>query len=263
LGIGQPAGNPELSVSVASQVTFERRFWENDPFERPGVDSLENLLNKSVDLSTFNDIVSRYAPEFARAASILEVGGGQGWASCVVKRRFPAARVTVSDAVDAAIAGRPIWERVFNTRLDASVAAPAQELPVADESINLLFCFAAAHHFVDHDAALREAYRVLAPNGVCLWLYEPTSPALLHRLAESRVNRKRVDVPEHVLVPEQILAKARAAGFDASVEFSPDGVRRGRLTAIYYAMLQLVPALARVLPCTAHFVFRKAASADD
>ncbi len=252
-----------VTEHVAAQVAFERRFWENDPFERPGVDSLENLLNKSVDLSTFNDIVTRYAPEFERAASILEVGGGQGWASCLVKRRFPAARVTVSDAVDAAISGRPIWERVFNTQLDASIAAPAQKLPMADESINLMFCFAAAHHFVDHAAALRESFRVLAPNGVCLWLYEPTSPKLLHRLAESRVNRKRVDVPEHVLVPDQILRTARAEGFAASVEFAPDGVRRGRLTAIYYAVLQLVPALSRVLPCTAHFVFRKVAAADD
>lgn len=247
---------------MSSQVAFERRFWENDPFERPGVDSLENLLNKSVDLSTFNDIVTRYAPEFARAASILEVGGGQGWASCLVKRRFPAAHVTVSDAVDAAISGRQIWERVFNTRLDAAIAAPAQALPVADESIDLMFCFAAAHHFVDHAAALREAYRVLAPHGVCLWLYEPTSTALLHGLAESRVNRKRVDVPEHVLVPEQILRTAKAAGCNASVEFAPDGLRRGRLTAIYYAVLQLAPALSRVLPCTAHFVFRKDGTAD-
>lgn len=248
-----------VTESVASQVAIERQFWESDPFERPGVDTLENLLNKSVDAAIFNDIVSRYAATFQAASSVLELGGGQGWASCLVKRRFPTARVTVSDAVDAAIAGRGIWERVFATQLDAAIAAPAQSLPVPAASIDLIFCFAAAHHFVDHAAALNEAFRVLTPGGTCLWLYEPTTPAIWHGLAEARVNRKRVDVPEHVLVPARILETARAAGFAVSVEFAPDGLRRGRLTAIYYAVLQLVPMLTRILPCTAHFVFRKAA----
>ncbi len=242
---------------VDAQVAIERRFWETDPFERPGVDTLENILNKGVDAATFNDIVSHYQGLFAAATSIVEIGGGQGWASCIVKRRFPAAHVTLTDAVEAAVAGRRIWERVFNTQLDGSAAAPAQLLPMANASVDLLFCFAAAHHFVDHAAALREAHRVLRPRGVCLWLYEPTSPAFWHRRAEARVNAKRVDVPEHVLIPVQVLATARGEGFAASVEFAPDGLRRGRFTVLYYLVLQMVPLLRRLLPCTAHFVFRK------
>ena len=243
---------------VASQVTHERTFWENDPFERPGSDTVENLVNKAVDAAIFDAIISGYGSQFAGARRILELGGGQGWASCLVKRRYPAAHVVVSDAVEAAIAGRTIWERVFDTRLDGAVAAPAQSLPVPDGSADLLFCFAAAHHFIDYDAALREAHRILTPGGSCLWLYEPTSPRFWHGMAESRVNRKRADVPEHVIVPSTVLEIARRIGFDAQVTLAPDGVRRGRVTPIYYGVLSLVPLLARVLPCTAHFTFRKA-----
>ncbi|HYW49754.1 MAG TPA: class I SAM-dependent methyltransferase, partial [Gemmatimonadaceae bacterium] len=205
----------------------------------------------------FGEILSQFAPQFGTAKTIVEVGGGQGWASCAVKRRYPAAQVTLTDAVEAAVSSAPIWERVFACALDRAVAAPAQSLPVADDSTDLVFCYAAAHHFVDHVAALREAHRVLALGGTCLWLYEPTSSSLFHGVAEARVNRKRVDVPEHVLVPTTVMAQARSIGFDATIVYAPSGLRRGRFESLYYSVLAFVPVLARLLPCTAHFAFKK------
>lgn len=246
-----------VSPAVASQVATERAFWETDPFERAGTDSLENLLNKAVDLAIFGDIVARYDRHFAAASSVVEVGGGQGWASCLVKRRLPQVQVTLTDAVGAAISGRTIWERVFACTLDAAAAAPAQALPMRDGTVDLVFCYAAAHHFIDHAAALTEAARVLRTGGHCLWLYEPTSSRLLHGLAEARVNRKRVDVPEHVLIPSRVVSIANTAGFDATFEYWPSGLRRGRFEGLYYSALAFLPFLARVLPCTAHFTFTK------
>ena len=249
-----------VAEGVTSQVAHERRFWENDPVERPGSDSLENVLNKAVDAAIFNTIVDQYAHAFEQVQHVLEVGGGQGWASCVVKRRFPLAHVTLTDAVDAAVTSRHIWERVFGVRLDDAITAPAQALPIADATMDLVFCFAAAHHFVDYAAALREAHRVLRSGGRCLWLYEPTTPRLWHGIAESRVNRKRVDVPEHVIVLTRLLATARNVGFAATAVFAPEGFRRGRLTSLYYNVLSVLPVLTRLFPCTAHFSFVKHAA---
>lgn len=244
---------------VSHQIRLETEFWENDPFERPGSDTIENLLNKGVEASIFGEILGHLSAEFAPARRVVEVGGGQGWASCIVKRRYPGAHVTLTDAVPAAVAGRGIWERVFNCQLDAAFAAPAQRIPLPDGSADVVFCYAAAHHFVDHRAALAEAHRLLTPGGSCLWLYEPTSPALLHGFAEARVNRKRTDVHEHVLVPAQILRNARATGFSASVRYWPNTLRRGRIESLYYASLALAPILCPLLPCTAHFTLRKLA----
>jgi SAM-dependent methyltransferase len=175
----------------------------------------------------------------------------------MVKRLWPQAAVTLTDAVPAAIASRSIWERVYACTLDAALAAPAQQIPLPDGSADLLFCYAAAHHFVDQRAALAEAQRLLRPGGWCLWLYEPTSSRLTHGLAEARVNRKRPDVKEHVLIPQRILSIAREAGFSAEVRYWPSSLRRGRFESLYYAGLSYLPFLASVLPCTAHFVFRK------
>jgi hypothetical protein len=51
---------------------------------------------------------------------------------------------------------------------------------------------------------------VLRPGGVALWLYEPTSPAMLRRLVERRANRKGMAVPEHVFDARAVLRTARA-----------------------------------------------------
>ncbi len=246
-----------LDDAVLTQIRVESHFWETDPFERPGADTLENLLNKSLDASIFHEIVAHYAHRFAAARDIVELGGGQGWASCVVKRMYPAASVTLTDAVPAAVAGRVLWERVFSCSLAGALAAPAQQVSLPDSSVDLIFCYAAAHHFVDHAAALREAHRLLRPGGWCLWLYEPTSSALLHGLAEARVNRKRTDVKEHVLIPAHVLSVAAGAGFSGTVEYWPSTLRRGRFEALYYSVIAFVPLLARLLPCTAHFAFQR------
>jgi SAM-dependent methyltransferase len=248
-----------IAARVSAQVAKEQEFWSNDPFERPGVDTLENFVNKSQDAAVFFDIVRPYRSEFTAALRIAEIGGGQGWASCLVKRMNPSASVTLTDAVADAVAGRVIWERVLDCTLDAAHAAPAQVLPFADASVDLLFCFAAAHHFVDHEAALRETERVLTPGGRCLWLYEPTSPKWAHAAAERRVNRKRPDVPEHVLVPAAIVAIARSCSLDASFMFCTSVAHRGRFATLYYLALDTVPLLRRLLPCTAHFEFTKPA----
>jgi ubiquinone/menaquinone biosynthesis C-methylase UbiE len=247
----------QLDAAVARQIHVETVFWENDPFERPGVDAVENLVNKALDASIFLAIHDEYRPLFAGASRIVEIGGGQGWASCLVKRLHPHAHVTLTDAVPAAVEGRALWERVFNCSLDAAVAAPAQAIPLPDASVDLLFCFAAAHHFVDHAAALEETARLLRPGGTCLWLYEPTSSRLLHAAAEARVNRKRPDVKEHVLVPAGVLRLAEAVGLRGRVAYQPSSLRRGQFEALYYALLSYLPVLARVLPCTSHFVLQK------
>jgi len=247
----------KLDARVARQIDVETTFWESDPFERPGADAVENVVNKGLDAAIFHEIHGAYAAVFGASHRIVEVGGGQGWASCLVKRLHPHAHVTMTDAVPAAVSGRSIWERIYGCTLDGAIAAPAQQIPLPDASVDLLFCFAAAHHFVDHEAALREAFRLLAPGGTCLWLFEPTSSRLLHGAAESRVNRKRPDVKEHVLVPSTVLSIAAAEGFVGSVQYWPSTLRRGRFETLYYSVLSYVPPLARLLPCTSHFVFVK------
>ena len=239
---------------VLAQVAREVEFWRTNPFEKPGADTVENLVNKTQDAAIFFGLLQEFSGVFTGASRIAEVGGGQGWASCLVKRVYPAASVVLTDAVPEAVAGLPIWERVFACRIDGAHAAPAQSLPFETGSIDLLFCFAAAHHFVDHDAAMREVKRVLAPRGRCLWLYEPTAPRWIHAAAERRVNRKRVDVPEHVLVPADLRMIAERHQLKFGITYCTSTAHRSRGATLYFTLLGLFPVLTRLLPCTAHIM---------
>jgi SAM-dependent methyltransferase len=246
-----------ITERVAAQVAHEVAFWQSDPHERPGVDSLENFLNKAQDAAIFYDLL-RGITLPAAGDRVAELGGGQGWASCLLKRLVPAAHVVLTDVAAEAVAGRVIWERVFNCTLDDAVAAPAQDLPFASGSVDFLFCYAAAHHFVDFSAALAEIRRVLSDRGRCVWFYEPTAPRWIHAAAERRVNRKRPDVPEHVLIPADVVALAHRAGLTCAVEFCTSIAHRGRGATLYYTALGAVPMLQQLLPCTAHFTLTPA-----
>ena len=236
---------------------LEEGFWRTSPDERPESDSIWNIVNKAQEAAVFLELVERYRPHFAGASSVLELGAGQGWASCIVKRLFPEARVTVSDLSTSAVASVSKWEYVYAVSVDASRAYPSDELDEADASHDLIFCFAAAHHFAAHEGTLREIARVLRPGGRALYLYEPSCPSYLYRPALWRVTRKRPEVPEDVLQHDRIRELAGRAGLGCTVEFFPSARHRGPVETLYYTVLGKAAFLQPRVPCTANYVFSK------
>jgi SAM-dependent methyltransferase len=250
------------AVSRATADELERRqrveieFWKNSETERPGSGSIENIVNKAGDAAVFLDLIARFDTVFRTAGTIVELGAGQGWASCLVKRRFPNAHVTATDTSEHAVASVREWERIYQTRLDGVYACRSYETAEPDRSVDLVFCFAAAHHFVAQRRTMAEVARVLAPGGHALYLYEPSCRRYLHALATRRVNKKRPDVPEDVLMYERIVAIAREVGLTCDLDFFPSTRRRAPVEALYYTILQRMPPLQRLLPCTINYHFR-------
>lgn len=243
--------------NFADREQTEILFWRDDPVERPGSGRVENVINKMGEAKNFLRKLNDFRPAFSSAERVLELGSGQGWAGCIVKKEFPAAKVFVSDISQWAVTSHKLWERIFEVELDGSFACRGNAIPVADESMDLVYCFAAAHHFVDHEATLQEIRRILRPNGRCLYLYEPACRRYLHARAKARVNRKRPHVPEDVLVWPELLEVARAAGLRPSLSFDASTVNRGPIEQIYYRCLQGIPLLKNLLPCTTDFVFQR------
>jgi ubiquinone/menaquinone biosynthesis C-methylase UbiE len=188
-------GAPDIAAKQAIEIAF----WRDAENESPESDSVHNIVNKASDAAILLDCIDRHRDKLvANGARVLELGGGQGWASCLYKKLVPSAVVTATDISPYAIASLPKWERVFNTRIDHSYACRSYETTEQDASIDLVFCFAAAHHFLAHKRTLREIHRVLKPGGKAIYFYEPVTPTYLHKLAHRRINRKRPDVPEDV-----------------------------------------------------------------
>lgn len=237
--------------------SVEIDFWRDSPSEGPGSDPLGTMMLKIGEARWLVRKLERFHEEFARAGTILELGGGQGWASCIVKHRFPESTVIASDISPWAVESAPAWERLFDVSLDGTLVCKSSEIPLEDGSVDLVFCFQAAHHFVEHEATLREAHRILAPGGACLFLHEPSCPRYLYRAATWRANRLRPAVPEDVLVAPELVALGERVGFAASVSYDATPVNREPVETLYFLVLSKLSFLTRFAPCTADYVFRK------
>ncbi|MEP6622895.1 MAG: class I SAM-dependent methyltransferase [Acidimicrobiia bacterium] len=257
------AGRPMTERGTATDALDARErseisFWTESEDERPGAFGLDLLTHKMSEARIFLEKLERYRELFAGARTILELGGGQCWPSCMVKHEVGAhARVIGTDIAPDAVVSTPQWEHVIGARIDGRAACRSNAIPCADGSVDLVFAFAAAHHFGAHRSTLREIERVLAPGGHALYLHEPGSRDWIYPLALKRVTAKRPVVPEDLLRYRHLVELATEIGLDARVEFSPTLTYRGGVETVYYLGLRKLRFLQNLLPCTVDLIFTK------
>jgi SAM-dependent methyltransferase len=235
----------------------ENDFWANDPEEKPGVFGIYGVINKMYEAKAFLEKLTKYKPYFSKARSIVELGAGQGWASCIVKHLFVDSTVYATDLCADAIKSLPKWEKIFNVTIDKSYACKSNELPFEDGSIDLVFCFQAAHHFSKQKSTLEEIHRILKPGGVCLYLREPSCRKYIYPLAYKRVNNGRPMVPEDVLIYKDIIKIGKRAGFHVDHAFDTSCTAHHGFAGMYYFILSKIGFLKHLLPCTSNITFIK------
>jgi SAM-dependent methyltransferase len=221
--------------------------------------SLFHRVEKIREISKMHRLLVKYEEYFANASSILEIGAGTCWASYLVKRFYPKTRVTASDLTPVCRIQKEMWAAFFETEIDSVLECPGYDVPVADASFDLVFCFESAHHFGKHDRTLKELFRIVRPGGTVLYLSESSCSVFLYKVAHARVNRPGhgYGVSEDVLIHKKIRSLAEAIGFELQIDFDPHLINRGELESIYYWVLKRLPFLWPYLPCTANFVMRR------
>lgn len=129
-------------------------------------------------------------------ASILDVGAGTGVFSGALAKRYKQARVIALDLsprmLGAARNRRGIFQRGWFNR-HGFVCGDAEHLPIADQSIDLLFSNLTIQWCADLDKTFSEFKRVLKPGG--LLMFSTLGP---DTLMELRASWRAVDDDVHV-----------------------------------------------------------------
>lgn len=246
-------------MNIEEKQKIEIEFWRDAEHESPESDSIFNLLNKSSDASVFLECLVRHQDAIGKPSRVLELGAGQAWASCLYKRLHPSAHVTATDISCYAVKSAYKWERIFEVEIDNAYACKSYSTQELDDSIDVVFCFSAAHHFLRHRQTLAEINRILRQGGIACYFYEPITPRFWYSLMLRRVNKNRPDIPEDVLITSELQNLAHGAGLDLVIDYHPSLTKRGPVETVYFYALSLMPFLQKILPSTGNFIFKKPA----
>lgn len=99
---------------------------------------------------------------------IVDVGCGWGWSFKLLHEHFtPTQMIGVDvDADMLEVSARRAKTQGQHVHL---MRATSCSLPIADESVDMVFCHQTFHHLIDHESAIQEFHRILKPAGVLLF----------------------------------------------------------------------------------------------
>jgi SAM-dependent methyltransferase len=163
-------------------------------------------------------VIERQFERIARALAaraedrVLELGCGTGHLIAWLSEHAPARYLGIDlslTTVRAARAANP------GTRF---TTADAERLPFRDRSFDHISCNGSGHHFLNLEAALREAHRVLRPGGR-LVMYEPIATPLANAVRGGLLRESRYESPadlahKHEFSRKTLEATLAAAGFE-------------------------------------------------
>lgn len=129
-------------------------------------------------------------------ARILDAGCGTGQACPALNKRYPQAQILALDLAMGMLQQtqrqQGLLQRIFNGR-QTGICADIEALPLADQSMGLIWSNLAIQWCNDLDAAFGEAHRVLRPEG--LLMFSTFGPDTLKELRQATAAD-----PDHVHV---------------------------------------------------------------
>ncbi|MBI2818050.1 MAG: class I SAM-dependent methyltransferase [Acidobacteria bacterium] len=147
---------------------------------------------------------------------ILEIGCGEGWASRMLAKLVPQGMVAGLDAADEMIHNARLQSTAFENLM--FIWGEVEAIPWQEKFFTRVVCVESFYYFENPEQALREIYRVLAPEG-SVWI-------LNHISKENELSLRWVaelNVPVRVMSAEEHGALFEQVGFsDFQHEMLPD-----------------------------------------
>ncbi len=139
---------------------------------------------------------------------IVDVGCGFGRSFKMLNDRFGPIRLVGIDLDPRMIVSSSVEAKRQGLAIELKRAS-SSSLPLADQSVDMLFCHQTFHHLVDQHKALAEFHRVLKHNG--LLLFAESTRKYIHSWIIRLLFRHPMDIQRSAV---EYLAMIRNAGFE-------------------------------------------------
>jgi malonyl-CoA O-methyltransferase len=173
-------------------------------------------LQRTTALALLTRLFGRMAA--TEPGHILDVGAGTGYPTRYLLEHWPGAQVIALDLAEAMlrVAGQRLSRHVSLHR----IVGDAESLPLADESIDLVFTNLALQWCNPPEVALKEFFRVLKPGGRLA--FSTFGPATLQELRTAWATVDRYTHVSHFPGIEQYRhSLAQAGGVDCELLLTP------------------------------------------
>jgi ubiquinone/menaquinone biosynthesis C-methylase UbiE len=144
------------------------------------------------------------------APVVVDIGCGWGQSFRLLADTFAPSRLIGCD-ISAEVLARAAAETTRHGLAVEYHQADSAALPLADASVDLVFCHQTFHHLVDQHGAMAEFHRVLKPGG--LLLFAESTRAYIHSWIIRLLFRHPMEVQK---TAEEYLALIAAAGFEVT-----------------------------------------------
>jgi ubiquinone/menaquinone biosynthesis C-methylase UbiE len=264
-GVRCVLGDSVLTDSDRKEFVFSDKWEAEHAQHTEGRLLFEDVIRKSNFIQTFQRVVPRL--KLSGGEKVLEMGASHCWATVLLKAMYPDGYFVAADLLPNCVKHATKWERLLGAKIDEKWAFNSREIPFEDAQFDIIFTFAAFHHFGEngnYEAATREMIRILKPGGRIFLLYEPSSPQLFYRSAFRRVNRKRQSegVDEDVLLCGKLRRVVERLGCSFEVATYPIWQYRESVgSTIYYFLLSMIGPLNKLFVSTVNIEIHKPAVA--
>jgi ubiquinone/menaquinone biosynthesis C-methylase UbiE len=153
------------------------------------------------------DDLERLMKRRRRHPIIVDVGCGWGRSFKLLNERFDAQHLIGID-IDPAMLAASAAEAARHGVVVEFKCASSSQLPLADQSVDMIFCHQTFHHLIDQESAIAEFHRVLTPGGQLL--FAESTRAYIHSWIIRLLFRHPMEVQKSA---EEYLALIRRAGF--------------------------------------------------
>ena len=177
---------------------------------------------------------------------MLELGGGSGWASSLIKSGWPKCILYATDIASAAMEKAMALSEICG-KTDYFASCDAEKLPFANELFERVFSVAFLHHFHSPVSVLKQIHRVLKPGGTYVAFGEIMTSniarPIYRRFSDQSSRSHEIGVLEEAFTFDEWRNFFRAAGFhDPHLKlYKGPNFRRNVKGSFYYAIANKMP----------------------